>query len=148
MLLVTAVAFRVAGVSAAVLSLAAFALTHHELPALTWAALNLLVAIALVRAMPEGRVRRLLGHWRALSLAIVAVVLVPFALSQARLAFFPQLEPFPVRAEPAPVEATIVTGAKREDAAPAAPAPGMPAAQRESLSNLTEVAVGADAVAN
>src|SRR4029453_17248725 len=41
-LLVAAVAFRVAGVPAALLSLTAFALTHHELPALTWAALNLL----------------------------------------------------------------------------------------------------------
>ena len=61
MLLVAAVAFRVAGVPAAVLSLVAFTLTHHELPALTWAALNLLIAIALVRAMPEGRVRRWLG---------------------------------------------------------------------------------------
>ena len=92
-LLVAAVAFRVAGVPAAALSLAAFTLTHHELPALTWAALNLLIAIALVGAMPEGRVRRWLAHWRAVSLAVVVVMLVPFALSQARLAFFPQLEP-------------------------------------------------------
>ena len=92
-LLVAAVAFRVAGVPAALLSLTAFALTHHELPALTWAALNLLVAIAIARAMPEGRVRAWLGHWRAVSLAIVVVMLVPFAFSQARLALFPQLEP-------------------------------------------------------
>ncbi len=58
-LLVTAVAFRVAGVPAALLSLAAFALVHHELPALTWATLNLLVAIGLARAVPEGRI----GKW-------------------------------------------------------------------------------------
>src|SRR5688572_10690558 len=97
-LLVAAVAFRVAGVPAAALSLAAFTLTHHELSALTWAALNLLIAIALVSAMPEGRVRRWLAHWRAVSLAIVVVMLVPFALSQARLAFFPQLEPAALQA--------------------------------------------------
>ena len=92
-LLVTAVAFRVAGVPAAVLSLVAFALTHHELPALTWAALNLLVAIGLARAVPEGRFRYWVGLWRALAVALVVLLFVPFALSQARLAFFPQLEP-------------------------------------------------------
>lgn len=122
-LLVAAVAFRVAGVPAAVLSLAAFTLTHHELPALTWAALNLLVAIAIVGAMPEGRVRRWLAHWRAVSLAIVVVMLVPFALSQARLAFFPQLES---AAWQGPMDTLTVTGA-RPDAPPPresmAPAP-------------------------
>jgi len=116
-LLVAAVAFRVAGVPAAVLSLAAFTLTHHELPALTWAALNLLVAIALVRAMPEGRVRKWLGHWRSVSLAVVVVMLVPFALSQARLAFFPQLES---AAWQGALDTITVTGA-RPDFSPPAP---------------------------
>jgi len=112
-LLVAAVAFRVAGVPAAALSLAAFTLTHHELPALTWAALNLLIAIALVGAMPEGRVRRWLAHWRAVSLAVVVVMLVPFALSQARLAFFPQLEPAAWQGE---VDTITVTAARQDEA--------------------------------
>ena len=117
-LLVAAVAFRVAGVPAAVLSLVAYTLTHHELPALTWAALNLLVAIAIVRAMPEGRVRKWLGHWRSVGLAIVIVLLVPFALSQARLAFFPQLEP---AAWQGAMDTITVTGARQDEAPPPAP---------------------------
>jgi hypothetical protein len=91
-LLVTAAAFRVAGVPAAVLALAALTLTHHELPALTWGVLNLVIAIGLARAVPDGRLRRWVGIWRAVSAAVVVLMLVPFSLSQARLAFFPQLE--------------------------------------------------------
>jgi hypothetical protein len=115
-LLVTAVAFRVAGVPAAVLSLVAFTLTHHELPALTWAALNLLVAIGLARAVPEGKVRDWVGVWRAVSIAVVVVMLVPFALSQARLAFFPQLAP-------TGLEQIVVTGARPQSAREAAAPP-------------------------
>ena len=114
-LLVAAVAFRVAGVPAAVLALVAFTLTHHELPALTWAALNLLVAIALARAVPEGRIRAVVGTWRTLSVAAVFLMLVPFALSQARLAFFPQLEP---TGGGGAAEMITVTAARRDAAAP------------------------------
>jgi hypothetical protein len=107
-LLVAAAAFRIAGVPAAVLALAAFALTHLELPGLTWAALNLLIAIAVVRALPDSRIRRWLGLWRAVSIAIVVLLLVPFAFTQARLALFPQLEPLDWQAP----ESVVVTGAR------------------------------------
>jgi hypothetical protein len=138
-LLVAAVAFRVAGVPAAVLSLVAFTLTHHEHQALTWAALNLLVAIAIVRAMPEGRVRKWLGHWRSVGLAVVVVLLVPFALSQARLAFFPQLEPAAWQGamEQGAMDTITVTGARQDAPQPAA----QPAA-------LEEIVVGAGAPAS
>jgi hypothetical protein len=52
-LLVTAVAFRVAGVRVAAVALAALVLAHQEWPVLTWATLNLLIATALVRVAPR-----------------------------------------------------------------------------------------------
>ena len=91
-LLVAAVALRVAGLSAALLSLVAFTLTHHELPALTWAALNLLVASRWCARCPIGCACGLASGAQS-ARAIVVLFLVPFALSQARLAFFPQLGP-------------------------------------------------------
>src|SRR6185503_2756962 len=51
-------------------------------------------------------------------LAIVIVLLVPFALSQARLAFFPQLEP---AAWQGAMNTITVTGARQDEAPPPAP---------------------------
>ena len=55
-LLVTAVAFRIAGVPLAVLTLVGLTLAHQEMPALTWAVLNLLIAIVLAQFAPDGTV--------------------------------------------------------------------------------------------
>jgi hypothetical protein len=91
-LLVTAVAFRLAGIPVAVLTLAGLVLAHQEAHVLTWVVLNLLIALALARFAPEGRLRRFASIWQAASFALVLVVFVPFALLQARLALFPQLD--------------------------------------------------------
>jgi hypothetical protein len=95
-LLVAAAAFRIAGWPVAALAAAALTLAHHELHALTWLYLNLLIAIALAGAAPEGRLRFWANTWRNAAFALVLVAFVPFALYQARLAFFPQLESTPV----------------------------------------------------
>ncbi len=92
-LLVVAAAFRVAGPAVAMIALAALALAHHEQHAVTWLFLNLFIAIAIARAIPPGRFRSWARAWRNLAFAAVLVALVPFVLYQARLAFFPQLEP-------------------------------------------------------
>jgi hypothetical protein len=95
-LLVAAAAFRTAGWPVAALAAAALTLAHHELHALTWLYLNLLVAMALARAAPEGRLRFWANTWRNAAFALVLLALVPFALYQARLAIFPQLASAPV----------------------------------------------------
>jgi hypothetical protein len=91
-LLVTAVAFRLAGIPVAALALAALVLAHQDAPILTWLTLNLLIATALARFAPAGRLQRVASIWQAASFVVVLVVFVPFALNQARLAFFPQLD--------------------------------------------------------
>jgi hypothetical protein len=91
-LLVTGVAFRLAGIPVAALTLAGLVLGHQESHTLTWVVLNLLVAIALARFAPEGRLRRFASLWQAASFVLVLLVYVPFALLQARLALYPQLD--------------------------------------------------------
>jgi hypothetical protein len=91
-LLVVAATFRIAGVPAAVLAAAALVLAHHEQRAATWLFLNLLIAVAIARAVPAGRFTVWIRLWRNLAFALLAVTLIPFTLYQARIAFFPQLE--------------------------------------------------------
>ena len=52
----------------------------------------MLVLLALERAAPAGRLRRLAAWARVAALALLALVLVPFVITQARLAVYPQLE--------------------------------------------------------
>jgi hypothetical protein len=121
-LLVTAVAFRLAGIPVAALALIGLVLAHQEAPALTWVVLNVLIAIALARFAPDGRLRRFASIWQAVSFVLVLVVYVPFALQQARLAFFPQLD----AQGPIAFAGGAVTGAVQteimEDSATAVPA--------------------------
>jgi len=133
-LLVAAAAFRIAGWPVAALAAAALTLAHHELPALTWLYLNLLIAMALARAAPEGRLRFWASTWRNVAFALVIVTLVPFALYQARLAFFPQLE----RA-PAFIGTSLAKGggARREMAAPQAVPVEQAAEAGESMGSVT-----------
>jgi hypothetical protein len=118
-LLIATVAWRVLGLRIAALAIAAMTLTHQEPSSPTWLWLNVLIALALLRAAPEGRLRRWAGAYRLIALALLLFVLVPFALTQVRLAVYPQLE-----ALAAPAEGVhILTATHRE--APPAPAAQM-----------------------
>jgi hypothetical protein len=91
-LLAAVTAWRLLGWPATILTLVALTLTHHEPGAPSWLWLNVLVALALVRAAPEGRLKRVASGYQLLALLLVAVVLVPFVVAQIRLAVYPQLE--------------------------------------------------------
>ncbi len=96
------------------LALLMLVLTYHEPGAPAWAWLNLLVALALASVAPEGWFRRAARAYRNVSLAVLLVIVVPFAANQARLAVFPQLEGISV-ATPQP--AIVHTPAAPEGAA-------------------------------
>ncbi len=85
--------WRLLGRTPAVVALLALTLSFHEPGALTWMWLNLIVAIALMRVAPAGRLRQLVGGYQVLSAAILVLALVPFVASQLRIALYPQLEP-------------------------------------------------------
>ncbi|HEX2495132.1 MAG TPA: hypothetical protein VHK24_15270, partial [Steroidobacter sp.] len=125
LMLVSAAAYRLLGWSGGVIAALAVLLTLHESGAPNWFWINALIAVAIARAVPEGRLRKWSGVYRTASLGVLALVLVPFAITQYRLALHPQAQletasfvpmvegakqqaepPFPgVLVEPAPADA-------------------------------------------
>jgi hypothetical protein len=92
-LIITIGAARLFGRSIGALALSALVLSYHETGAPAWIWLNLLAAVALVRVAPEGRFMRILKGYRAFSLVVLVLLLVPFIAGQLRIAIYPQLEP-------------------------------------------------------
>ncbi|MGQ0501182.1 MAG: hypothetical protein ACT4P0_01015 [Panacagrimonas sp.] len=119
-LIATIAALRLFGHATAGLTLLALALTWHEPGAPQWTWLNLVAAIALLRALPAGlqagRLRKLLLGYQWVAAAVLACIALPFAIQQARLSLYPQLEDlgghpdtaFAGAAAPAPIEAQVV----------------------------------------
>lgn len=89
--LVSAAAYRLLGWRGAVVAGLAVLLTHQEGGAADWLWINALIAVALASAIPAGSLQVWAGRYRTLSLAALALVLVPFAIAQYRLALHPQL---------------------------------------------------------
>lgn len=109
------------------------ALSYQEYGAPTWAWLNLLGAIALLRVLREGRLRNWVSRYRGLALAGLVVLLIPFAVEQVRQAIYPVLEhrwqtvggsPMP-RAENAVMPQDLAQN--QAEPAPAAAPPASPA---------------------
>ena len=92
-LIITIAVWRLLGRGAGVIALLALVLSFHEMYAPGWLWLNLLVAIALMRVAPVGRLRQLVSSYQLLSAAALVIALVPFIASQLRIAIYPQLEP-------------------------------------------------------
>ncbi len=67
-------------------------LSYHDAGAPRWAWLNLLAAVALLRVLPEGRTKWLIGVYRWIALLVLIVLLVPFAVDQIRIVLYPVLE--------------------------------------------------------
>jgi hypothetical protein len=92
-LIVTIATTRLFGKTAGAIAFLALALSWHESGAPQWIWLNLLAAVALVRVAPGGRLKKSAIVYRALSLAALVLVLVPFFAEQLRIGIYPQLEP-------------------------------------------------------
>jgi hypothetical protein len=92
-LIITIAAWRMFGRTAGIVALIALVLSFHELNAPVWIWLNLLIAIALMRVAPPGKLRQSVQTYQALSAVLLVFALVPFLASQLRVAIYPQLEP-------------------------------------------------------
>jgi hypothetical protein len=93
MVLIVAVgAWKLRSVVFGVLALAALVLVHQEQRVFAWLLVNALIAIALVGVAPLGKLKTVLSWYRSASLVVIALVFLPFALNQVRLALYPQLE--------------------------------------------------------
>lgn len=123
-------------------ALVALALIWPEPGAPQFAWLTLLGTHALVRVLPEGRLRSVLVGARFAALVGVVAIAVPFAISQVRTAVYPALEPVrPVYVPPREAsEQEMIGGAMRSsiamDEASEAPSPASePELRRKSLSS-------------
>jgi hypothetical protein len=108
------------------LALVTLSLIYHEpeAPRLVW--LHLLGAVALVRALPDGRLKRGVNIYRWGAVVVVLVMTIPFMVQQLRWGIYPQLEPvdggIPVRigmtldvaAPPAPEEGSVEEGVEMQ----------------------------------
>jgi len=113
----------------AAIAAVALLLTYQEAPPLIWLWGNLLAALAVARAAPEGRFQKFARGYRTASFVVLALALLPFMWMQVRFALYPQLESqsalaYVLRAQTQqimPLEAGIVEERGYADAA-AAPA--------------------------
>ncbi|MFO1350531.1 MAG: hypothetical protein U1F68_07595 [Gammaproteobacteria bacterium] len=74
------------------ITLFALALIWHESGAPRMAWLNLFAALALYKALPAGRLRRMVAVYRYASLIGLLLIALPFMIDQVRLGLYPQLE--------------------------------------------------------
>ena len=93
-LITTAAVWRLFGPVPSAVALVTLIVIYHEPWAPHWTWLNLLVGVALLRVLPAGRLRWAAERYRALSLALLAVLLIPFTVIQLRTALHPQLEAY------------------------------------------------------
>lgn len=75
-------------------ALVGMALTYHEPNAPLYIWLNVLAAVALLRALPPGRFYNLINVYRRLALLALLIIGAVFATQQVRSALYPQLAPF------------------------------------------------------
>lgn len=105
------------------------ALTYTEPGAPQWTWLAVLIGEALARALPEGRFAGWISVYRAVAVASLILVALPFAVGQARIGLHPALE----RPRAQPVVQTLVAqdGMTEEEATGSPPpAPPVPARKR------------------
>lgn len=74
------------------LALLTLVLLNHEADAPRWIWLHLLAAVALLRVLPPGKIRKVTDYYRTGAIITLVVISLPFMVSQIKYGFFPQLE--------------------------------------------------------
>ncbi len=92
-LIITVAAWKLFGYKSGIVALLALGLSYQEFNAPAWLWLNLLIAIALLRVAPDGRLKAAVRAYFGASALFLVLALVPFVADQLRIAIYPQLEP-------------------------------------------------------
>ena len=103
-------AWRALGLPGAALTLGYLLVDYHETGAPLYSLGVVLALGLLLGALPEGRLQRFGGWLRKAALLLLALLIVPFAASQLRMALYPQLEGNivqPMYGVPSPVAASV-----------------------------------------
>ncbi|RLA21381.1 MAG: hypothetical protein DRQ62_09525, partial [Gammaproteobacteria bacterium] len=74
------------------LALCALALIWHEANAPRFIWLNILAAVSLIKALPQGKVLRLMKVYRSACWIVLLIISIPFLVGQVRTGLYPQLE--------------------------------------------------------
>lgn len=73
-------------------ALVTLALIWHEVDAPRFIWLNILIAIALIRVLPQGHFLRMIQFYRAACSLALLIICIPFLVNQVRTGLYPQLE--------------------------------------------------------
>ena len=92
-LIITIAAWKLFGGATGIVALLALTMSYHEAGAPAWLWLNILVAIALFKVAPPGKLLTTMRTYLGISALVLALNLVPFVGDQLRVAIYPQLEP-------------------------------------------------------
>ncbi len=84
--------YRLFGLRAGIIIFIGFTMSYHEPGAPRYSWLFLLIPLALLRYVPEGRLQKLVLWWRNLALLILVLILIPFFHRQIQGILYPQLE--------------------------------------------------------
>lgn len=114
LVLVVAISFlRLWGPLWGLAALVTLGLCVPETGAPRWIWLAVVSLEALRRVVPEGRLAQTVGAARALALAVLVLLAVPFAVSQVRSGLYPALEQPAERPPAAPLSETLPTAARQ-----------------------------------
>jgi hypothetical protein len=137
-LIVVVFVYWTAGKIPAAIAALALLLTYQEVPEYIWLWGNLLAALAVARAAPDGRFQRIARGYRTASFIVLGLFLLPFMWMQVRFALYPQLERYGFATlvtyqQEAPVLASMAVEDKADYAASDAAAAPTDAAAMEIL---------------
>ena len=137
-LVVAVFAGWLAGWMVGAVAFVALVLTYQEAPGYIWLWGNLLAALALARAMPGGKLRRVALGYRAASFVVLGVALLPLLWGQARVALHPQLDARLGMNAILPTQTGSEIADRRLDERPAPPPPAEVDASARGLPMATE----------
>lgn len=114
-LIITAAVGRLWGWPWGGLALVTLALVYHEPSAPRQVWLHILAAVALLRVLPPGRLRRVVTWYRGAALAALAIIVLPFLVDQVRVGLYPDLErPWQALGETLPAAQPVQQEARME----------------------------------
>ncbi len=91
-LVVSTAIYKLFNIRYGILAIITLVLIYHEPGAPRIVFLHLLAASALLRFLPDSWFKKLVEIWRIASIVILLVLVIPFAVQQARTGIYPQLE--------------------------------------------------------
>ncbi|VAW61809.1 hypothetical protein MNBD_GAMMA10-2199 [hydrothermal vent metagenome] len=98
--LITSIAiYKLFGLKWGAVALITLSLAWHEYDAPQYIWLNLIIALALLRVLPQGRLQTLVRNYRLAVSALLIIIILPFMVQQVRTALHPQLEFYNMSAE-------------------------------------------------